>query len=52
MKGIAIFETLSSCGPVYILSKYSILRKSCILQLDWPFAFSVPDGIMLNLYVK
>jgi len=52
MKGFAIFETLSSCSPVYILPKYSILRKSCIMQLDWPFVFFVPHGIMLKLYVK
>ena len=52
MKGFAIFETLSSCGPVYILPEYSILIKSCIVQLDWLFVFSVPHGIMLKFYVK
>jgi len=52
MKGFAIFETLYSGGPVYLLPKYSILRKSCIMRLDWPFVFSVPHGIMLKLYVK
>jgi len=52
MKVFATFETLSSCGPVYILPNYIILRKSCILRLDSPFVFSVPHGIMLKLYVK
>lgn len=52
MKGVAILETLSSYDPVYFLPKLSMLRKSCILQLESPFLFSVPNGIMLKLYVK